>query len=112
MPGWIGPWEIAVVAVVALIVFGPKRLPELGSSLGRAITGFKKGLKETEDEVRDAVAENQRPNRLKIGRVRRRRIRRRRAETTRARRSNSAGSVLLIGGIALSGVYEFSGRDS
>ena len=57
MPGWIGPWEIAIVAVVALIVFGPKRLPELGSSLGRAITGFKKGLKETEDEVRDAVAE-------------------------------------------------------
>lgn len=57
MPGWIGPWEIAIVAVVALIVFGPKRLPELGSSLGRAITGFKKGLQETEEEVRGAVSE-------------------------------------------------------
>lgn len=57
MPGWIGPWEIAIVAVVALIVFGPRRLPELGSSLGRAITGFKKGLQETEEEVRGAVSE-------------------------------------------------------
>jgi len=57
MPSWIGPWEIAILVIVLLVVFGPKRLPELGSSLGKAITGFKKGLKESEQELRKAVAE-------------------------------------------------------
>jgi sec-independent protein translocase protein TatA len=50
MPSWIGPWEIAIVLVLALLIFGPKKLPDLGSSLGRSITGFKKGLKETKEE--------------------------------------------------------------
>lgn len=58
MPSWIGPWEIAIVVVVALLVFGPKKLPELGSSLGRSITGFKKGLKETTEEFKAAVNED------------------------------------------------------
>jgi sec-independent protein translocase protein TatA len=57
MPSWIGPWEIAIVVVIALLIFGPKRLPDLGSSLGRSITGFKKGLKDTKDEVKTAMAE-------------------------------------------------------
>ena len=37
----VGPMEIIVVLIVALIVFGPKRLPELGKSLGRGISEFK-----------------------------------------------------------------------
>ena len=37
----IGPMEILVVLVIALIVFGPKRLPELGNSLGKGIREFK-----------------------------------------------------------------------
>lgn len=57
MPNWIGPWEIAILLVIVLLVFGPKRLPELGSSLGKAITGFKRGIKESEQEIRKAVAE-------------------------------------------------------
>lgn len=61
MPSWIGPWEIAILVIVLLVVFGPKRLPELGSSLGKAITGFKKGLKESEQEIRKAVAEESQP---------------------------------------------------
>ncbi|MGV1049654.1 MAG: Sec-independent protein translocase subunit TatA/TatB [Solirubrobacterales bacterium] len=40
----IGPLEIVVVLIIALVVFGPKRIPELGSSLGRGINGFKKGI--------------------------------------------------------------------
>ena len=44
-------WEIVIVVVIALLIFGPKKLPDLGSSLGRSITGFKKGLKETKDDV-------------------------------------------------------------
>jgi sec-independent protein translocase protein TatA len=37
----IGPMEIAIVLIIALIVFGPKRLPELGKSLGKGIQEFK-----------------------------------------------------------------------
>jgi sec-independent protein translocase protein TatA len=58
MPSWIGPWEIAIVLVLALLIFGPRKLPELGSSLGRSITGFKKGLKETKDDVQSAIKED------------------------------------------------------
>jgi len=39
--GNIGPLEILVVLIIALVVFGPKRLPELGSSLGRGIREFR-----------------------------------------------------------------------
>jgi len=37
----IGPMEIAIVLIIALVVFGPKRLPELGKSLGKGINEFK-----------------------------------------------------------------------
>jgi len=58
MPSWIGPWEIAIVLVLALLIFGPRKLPELGSSLGKSITGFRKGLKETKDDVQAAMKED------------------------------------------------------
>ena len=58
MPSWLGPMEIVIIVVIALLVFGPKKLPELGSSLGRSITGFKKGLKETSEDVKAAVKED------------------------------------------------------
>lgn len=41
MLGNIGPLEIVVVLIIALVVFGPKRLPELGRSLGRGIREFR-----------------------------------------------------------------------
>ncbi len=44
MLGNIGPLEIAIVLIIAVMVFGPKRLPELGSSLGRSIRGFKETM--------------------------------------------------------------------
>jgi len=48
----IGPLEIAVILVVALVVFGPKRLPELGKSMGKGIREFKGSLVlEDHDEV-------------------------------------------------------------
>jgi sec-independent protein translocase protein TatA len=40
----IGPLELAIVLVIALIIFGPKRLPELGRSMGRGIREFKGSL--------------------------------------------------------------------
>ncbi len=49
MPGWIGPWEIAILLVIVLLVFGPKRLPEMGRSLGRGMREFKNSITGKED---------------------------------------------------------------
>jgi sec-independent protein translocase protein TatA len=57
MPSWIGPWEIAIVLVLALLIFGPRKLPDLGSSLGKSIRGFRKAMQEGTDEVKSALAE-------------------------------------------------------
>jgi sec-independent protein translocase protein TatA len=62
MLGNIGPLEIAIVLIVALLVFGPKRLPELGNSLGRSIREFRgtlSGEKQDEPQVGPPSAEAQ-----------------------------------------------------
>jgi sec-independent protein translocase protein TatA len=41
MPGWIGLPELVVLLVVLLLIFGPKRLPEMGRSLGKGMREFK-----------------------------------------------------------------------
>ena len=48
MFGSLGAPEILVIFVVALIVFGPSKLPEFGKSLGEAIRGFKKAISDAE----------------------------------------------------------------
>jgi len=48
----VGPWELLLVLGIALIIFGPGKLPKLGESLGKAITGFKKAQAGEEDEVK------------------------------------------------------------
>ena len=44
----MGPsiWQILIVVVIVLFIFGPKRIPGLGKSLGEAIKGFRKGIKD------------------------------------------------------------------
>jgi sec-independent protein translocase protein TatA len=44
----IGMPEMIVILIVALVFFGPGKLPELGSSIGKAIRGFKKAMEEPE----------------------------------------------------------------
>jgi sec-independent protein translocase protein TatA len=55
----IGPLEIAIVLVIVLIIFGPKRLPELGKSLGRGIREFRGSIggDDDKDDVDDKRAE-------------------------------------------------------
>lgn len=42
--GFESPWHLLIVVVIAAVVFGPKRLPELGRSLGHGIRGFRDSL--------------------------------------------------------------------
>jgi sec-independent protein translocase protein TatA len=50
MPGNIGFPEILVVLVIALIIFGPKRLPELGRSVGKGIREFRASISGNDDD--------------------------------------------------------------
>ncbi|HET9184570.1 MAG TPA: twin-arginine translocase TatA/TatE family subunit [Solirubrobacterales bacterium] len=62
MPGNIGPLEIAIVLIIALLVFGPKRLPEFGKSLGKGIREFKDSIggdHDDDDEDSDQEAPKQ-----------------------------------------------------
>ena len=54
----IGPLELAIVLVIALVIFGPKRLPELGRSMGRGIREFKSSISGDNDD--DDAAEAKR----------------------------------------------------
>jgi sec-independent protein translocase protein TatA len=66
MLGNIGPLEIVVVLIIALIVFGPKRLPELGRSLGRGIREFRGSLGGDDDDEEDRRDSS--PQKLEPGR--------------------------------------------
>jgi len=45
-----GHWELLIILVIALIIFGAGKLPEIGSGLGNAIRNFKKGVTEVESD--------------------------------------------------------------
>jgi sec-independent protein translocase protein TatA len=44
--------EVAIIAIVAILVFGPKKIPELGSVLGKSLRGFKEEMKNSDDETK------------------------------------------------------------
>ncbi len=51
------PWHIMAIVAVALIVFGPSRLPELGRSLGKTLNEFRDATARTGEEFRKSVDE-------------------------------------------------------
>ena len=55
----VGLPEIAVIAALALVVFGPKKLPELGRSLGKTIKSLQKASSEFEDELKKVVSDSE-----------------------------------------------------
>ena len=57
--GKLGLGEIVVILIIALIVVGPKKLPEVGRSIGKAINEFKKGSKEMTDELKNSIDDDQ-----------------------------------------------------
>ncbi|TRZ90712.1 TatA/E family twin arginine-targeting protein translocase [bacterium] len=55
MFGSIGPMELVLIFVVALLVFGPKKLPEIGRSVGKAIREFKKTSEEIKSRIEEEI---------------------------------------------------------
>ena len=48
--GQMGPWQIAIIVIAILLLFGGKRIPELMKGLGSGVKEFRKGLKDDEPE--------------------------------------------------------------
>ncbi len=52
--GVIGPWQIVIIALVILLLFGGKKIPELMKGLGKGVKSFKEGMNEIEDQINQA----------------------------------------------------------
>jgi len=55
----LGPWEIVLIVAVVLILFGPKRLPELGKGIGSFLKNFKKSVKGEMEEKEESEEEKE-----------------------------------------------------
>ncbi|NOZ07294.1 MAG: twin-arginine translocase TatA/TatE family subunit [FCB group bacterium] len=53
----LGPWEIVIILVVILLIFGGKKLPELARGLGQGLREFKSATREIKEEVENATKE-------------------------------------------------------
>ena len=49
--GVIGFWQIAIIVLIVLLLFGGKKIPELMKGLGKGVRSFKEGLNEVEDQI-------------------------------------------------------------
>jgi sec-independent protein translocase protein TatA len=57
----IGPWEIIIVLLIALVLFGGKKLPSIGKSMGRGIREFRSGIKGLGDDVKSGMDDEDKP---------------------------------------------------
>ncbi|PKK84707.1 MAG: twin-arginine translocase TatA/TatE family subunit [candidate division Zixibacteria bacterium HGW-Zixibacteria-1] len=53
----MGPWELALIFLVILLLFGAKRLPDIAQGLGKGIREFKSALKDTQSEIKSGTKE-------------------------------------------------------
>lgn len=61
----LGPWEIILIVLALVILFGAKRLPELARGLGRSSVEFRKGLKEEGEKKSNDDEKSEEPNESK-----------------------------------------------
>lgn len=57
--GNIGPWELVLILVIALIIFGPGKLPEVAKSLGKAVNQFKNASSGLQKEFQEAIRDTE-----------------------------------------------------
>jgi sec-independent protein translocase protein TatA len=64
--GNIGPLELLMILVIVLVIFGAKRVPEIGASIGRGIREFKRNISDVDRQIREPDRD-QRADRLNTG---------------------------------------------
>lgn len=62
----VGPWQIILIALVVLVLFGASRLGDIGKGLGEGIRNFKKGIS-GDDEDEESTKEEKEPKQLTAG---------------------------------------------
>lgn len=55
----IGPWEIVLILFIAVLIFGAKRLPEIGRSVGKSLREFKSATKGLADDVKEGLEDDE-----------------------------------------------------
>jgi sec-independent protein translocase protein TatA len=58
----LGWQELLIILLIILLLFGASRLPEIAKGLGKSIGAFKKGLKESEEEIKKIVEDEKKEN--------------------------------------------------
>jgi len=53
-----GHWEIVIVVVAVLVLFGGKKIPEMMKGIGTGVKEFKKGIREDEEEKKDSIPDD------------------------------------------------------
>ncbi len=59
MPFRIGPWEIALILMIILIIFGAGKLPEIGGAIGKGLKAFRKGQSGEDDKGETRVSKSE-----------------------------------------------------
>jgi sec-independent protein translocase protein TatA len=67
MLGNLGPMELMIILVIVLVLFGARRVPEIGASIGKGIREFKKNISDVDREVREPLRESRPADRLGAG---------------------------------------------
>lgn len=52
----MGPWELVLILVIALVIFGPGKLPEVGQALGKGLKEFKRASNSVKEGIKEEVA--------------------------------------------------------
>ena len=60
--GVLGPWEIVIIALVILLLFGGKKIPELMRGLGKGVRSFKDGMSDVEKQINDIENDPDKPS--------------------------------------------------
>jgi sec-independent protein translocase protein TatA len=59
--GPIGVWELLIILVVVLLIFGPRRLPEMAKGIGQSVREFRRGLKEMKNDFESESSTDEKP---------------------------------------------------